>query len=134
MRIASGATAAVLVGALAAAGDAAAFTIDSVITSGCHEDITMDALREARRGTPAAGPLAPVTRDDRALVRDLPYRVDDDMLFFGVTPLGLDVRLSRTVLLVLNPGHIAVPAPHLEGLPFAYVQYRFTVGVQLGAS
>jgi hypothetical protein len=54
-------------------------------------------------------------------------------LFFGISPLGIDYEISRSVYLVIEPSHIAIPIPQLSGVPYAYPQYRFTIGVQIGA-
>ncbi len=79
---------------VAFAVDAHAFTTSSAISDPCHETITMEALREARLTTPAAGPLAPVTRDDRALIDDLPFDVDGDMRDLGAVTLLTGVRFN----------------------------------------
>jgi len=54
-------------------------------------------------------------------------------LFVGGNLLGVDIELTRSLYLVINPAHIAVPIPQLDGVPYAYPQYRFSMGVQLGA-
>jgi hypothetical protein len=53
--------------------------------------------------------------------------------FIGFNLLGIDYALSRTLSLVLNPAHIAIPMPQLAEVPFAYMQYRITIGLQYGA-
>jgi hypothetical protein len=52
--------------------------------------------------------------------------------FIGFNLLGIDYELSRSLYLVLSPAHIAVPIPQIEVVPFAYMQYRITVGLQYG--
>lgn len=51
-------------------------------------------------------------------------------LYGGISPLGLEVKASRHIYLVINPMSIAVPVPHLTGVPFVYPQYRFTIGLE----
>lgn len=53
--------------------------------------------------------------------------------YFGFTLLGLDIELGRQIYLIVNPSHIAVPVPQTRGVPYAYPQYRFTLGLQFGA-
>lgn len=53
-------------------------------------------------------------------------------LLAGVSFLGLEIRTSRSTSLVIEPAHVMVPIPQLHGAPYAYVQYRFTIGLQYG--
>jgi len=53
--------------------------------------------------------------------------------FLGVTFLGLEWKASRTLYLIFDPTSIAIPVPQVSGAPFGYPQYRFTIGLQLGA-
>jgi hypothetical protein len=53
--------------------------------------------------------------------------------YIGFNLLGVDIELARSVYLVINPAHIAIPIPQIEGVPFAYPQYRFTLALQFGA-
>jgi hypothetical protein len=53
-------------------------------------------------------------------------------LFVGVSFLGLELRTSRSTSVLIEPAHVMVPIPQLHGAPYAYVQYRFTVGLQFG--
>jgi hypothetical protein len=62
---------------LAGAGRATAYTLASPLTMGCHERITADALRAVRAATGNAAPIAP-SRDEEALIDDLPFTLDDD--------------------------------------------------------
>jgi hypothetical protein len=50
-------------------------------------------------------------------------------LYVGVSPLGLEWKLSRTYLLIVNPLNIALAAPQLQGVPLLYPQYRFSIGI-----
>jgi hypothetical protein len=74
-----------------AAGPARAFTIESIVTRGCHEMITTDALRAARSTLATAAPL-PATGDDQALIDDLPFSAAADMMDIGGATLLLGVR------------------------------------------
>ena len=53
--------------------------------------------------------------------------------YVGFNLVGLDFELSRSVYLVLDPAHIAIPIPQTSGVPFSYPQYRVTLGLQIGA-
>jgi MYXO-CTERM domain-containing protein len=50
-------------------------------------------------------------------------------LYAGVSPLGLEWKLSRVFLLIINPLNIALPVPQLTGVPLDYPQYRFSIGI-----
>jgi len=76
----------------AVATPAHAYTVATAVTNGCHEAITMSALRDARLATRAAAPLPLVTGDDHAMARDLPYKPDSDMQDLGAIALVLGVR------------------------------------------
>jgi hypothetical protein len=53
-------------------------------------------------------------------------------LFLGIAPAGLEWKLSSRVFLILNGISLALPIPKLtNGAPFAYSQYRATVGVEI---
>jgi hypothetical protein len=52
-------------------------------------------------------------------------------LYFGLSPLGLEVKLSRVFYLVVDPLGLAYPLPHLKGVPFGYAQYRTSIGIEL---
>jgi hypothetical protein len=49
--------------------------------------------------------------------------------YAALYPLGIEIKLSRTFLLIVNPLGIAVPVPQLSGVPLSYPQYRFNIGV-----
>lgn len=53
--------------------------------------------------------------------------------YVGFNALGIDLELGRSLYLVVNPAHIAIPIPQTSGVPFSYPQYRLTVGLQYGA-
>lgn len=51
--------------------------------------------------------------------------------FFGLTPLGVEWKLSSSLLLVIDAIGVAVPVPQVSGAPFAYPQYRTAIGVEV---
>jgi MYXO-CTERM domain-containing protein len=51
-------------------------------------------------------------------------------LFGGINPLGLALPLGGHAKLVVKPGDVAISAPQLRGIPYYYLQYRFTIGVE----
>lgn len=70
---------------------AQAFQYGSAVSSPCHERMTAEALRAARTDRPAARPIA-ANADERALVTDVPFDLDDDMKDLGGVALLLGVR------------------------------------------
>lgn len=53
-------------------------------------------------------------------------------LFFGIAPLGLEWKLTSRLFLVFNGISLALPIPKLtSGAPFAYTQYRTTIGLEV---
>jgi uncharacterized protein (TIGR03382 family) len=50
-------------------------------------------------------------------------------VYAALYPLGIEVKISRTFLLIVNPLGIAVPVPQLSGVPLSYPQYRFNIGL-----
>jgi MYXO-CTERM domain-containing protein len=70
---------------------ARAFTISTVLTNGCHERITSDALRAVRADLAAAAPI-PAERNDRALIEDLQFAPPADMRDLGGAMLLVGVR------------------------------------------
>ncbi len=52
-------------------------------------------------------------------------------IFAGVSFLGLEWKLSRSLLLIIDPLSYVVPAPQLQGVPLLYGQYRFSLGLEL---
>jgi hypothetical protein len=51
--------------------------------------------------------------------------------YVGVSFLGVEWKLSRAFLFVINPLNIAVPVPQIKGVPLAYPQYRFTLALEM---
>lgn len=76
---------------LAAPGTAGAYSIANAAGDGCHERLTAEALRTVRAELAGAAPL-PVTEDERALIEDLQFTPDDDMLDLGGATLLIAVR------------------------------------------
>ena len=70
---------------------ARAFTIDTIVTRGCHEEMTAAALRTVRAELPTADPLPP-SREDRAFIDDLAFTAPDDMKDLGGATLLIGVR------------------------------------------
>jgi len=68
-----------------------AYTISSIVTTGCHEQITSDALRAVRLTLPSAAPL-PANRNEQALIDDLEFKPASDMNDLGGVTLLLGVR------------------------------------------
>jgi hypothetical protein len=52
-------------------------------------------------------------------------------LFMGLSPLGVEWAISPRLFLIFNPLGYALPIPQLHGIPFAFPQYRATVGLEL---
>jgi MYXO-CTERM domain-containing protein len=71
---------------------ARAYTVSSLITRGCHEEITTDALREVRLEFPLiAAPLV-TSVNDSALIGDLQFTPADDMRDLGGASLLIGMR------------------------------------------
>jgi uncharacterized protein (TIGR03382 family) len=51
----------------------------------------------------------------------------------AISILGLDYDLGGAVRIVLDPMEIALPVPLIGQLPLYYEQFRFVVGIQIGA-
>jgi hypothetical protein len=49
--------------------------------------------------------------------------------YVGIYPLGVEWKLSRTFLLIINPLGFAVPIPQVKGVPLTYPQYRISIGL-----
>jgi MYXO-CTERM domain-containing protein len=71
---------------------ASAYTVETPLTGGCHEEITETALRGARVASPAAAPLPLATENDQAMASDLPFSLASDMQDLGGVTLVLGVR------------------------------------------
>jgi hypothetical protein len=52
-------------------------------------------------------------------------------IFLGVSPLGVEWKISRALYIVVDPINLAVAAPQLAATPFVYQQYRSTIGIEL---
>jgi hypothetical protein len=52
-------------------------------------------------------------------------------VFAGLNPLGIEIKLSGHLFLVFYPLGVAVPATQLNGAPFAYPQFRTTLGLEV---
>ena len=51
----------------------------------------------------------------------------------GTNLLGISYELADQIYLILDPAHVVLPVPRVQGAPLSYHQYRLAVGVQLGA-
>ena len=51
----------------------------------------------------------------------------------AISVLGLDYDLGQAVRIVCDPMEIALPVPLLGQLPLYYEQFRFVIGIQIGA-
>jgi hypothetical protein len=85
------ATGALVVGLIALPGPAAAYTISSLLTPACHERLTSEALRTVRRDVPAAAPMYR-SSNEQALINDLQFTPDSDMIDLGGATLLIGVR------------------------------------------
>lgn len=52
--------------------------------------------------------------------------------YFGISFLGLEIKLGHGFYLTVDPDSIAIPIPHVTGIPFVYYQYRFQIGIEFG--
>jgi hypothetical protein len=52
-------------------------------------------------------------------------------IYLGAGFLGVEWKVARGTYVVIDPLHISVPVPQLEGIPFAYRQYRATLAVEI---
>jgi hypothetical protein len=71
---------------------ASAFTVGTALTKPCHETITMEALRNVRMQLHEAMPMPAITRDDSAIIDDVPFSLDPDMKDLAAVTLLLGVR------------------------------------------
>ena len=53
--------------------------------------------------------------------------------YVGLSLLGIDVDLGRSLRLVFDPALVTLPVPHVTGQPFYYLQYRVSIGLSWGA-
>jgi uncharacterized protein (TIGR03382 family) len=82
---------AVAVGLIALPGPSAAYTVSSLVTPGCHERLTSEALRTVRRDVAAAAPMSR-SANEQALINDLQFTPDSDMTDLGGATLLIGVR------------------------------------------
>jgi hypothetical protein len=52
-------------------------------------------------------------------------------LYGGLSPLGLEWKLSKVFFLIIEPLNLALPVPQLRGVPLAYPQYRLSIGLEV---
>jgi hypothetical protein len=52
-------------------------------------------------------------------------------IYAGLSPLGLEWKVSRLLFVIINPLNFAIPVPQLSGVPFSYSQYRATIGLEI---
>jgi len=50
--------------------------------------------------------------------------------YFAVSPLGVGIRMTGRLRLLIDPGEFAVEIPQTTGIPLIYREHRFTVAVQ----
>ena len=70
---------------------ALAYSYESAISTGCHERITMGALRTLRTQVTSAPAVAPDS-NDLSLVTDVPFTLDDDMKDLAAAAFVIGVR------------------------------------------
>jgi hypothetical protein len=51
--------------------------------------------------------------------------------YIALTPLCAEVRLSPRTSLLIESMRVAIPIPQISGVPFAYRQYRVSVGIAI---
>jgi len=100
---------------LVCAAPARAYTFESLVSDGCHEAITADALRRARTDLATAAPL-PASADDRRWIHDVPFHLEDDMRDLGAATLLVGVRDND---LKGRHGLDTTDLPHIHGDPDA---------------
>lgn len=74
-----------------ASAPAHAYTISTVLTQGCHESITYDAMRKVR-GDMATIMARPTDAQEKALIDDLQFKLDSDLRDFDAASLVLGAR------------------------------------------
>ena len=52
-------------------------------------------------------------------------------VFVALSPLGIEWAVSSHLFIILDPLGYALPVPQLHGVPFAYPQYRATLGIEV---
>lgn len=71
---------------------ARAYTVSTFLTDGCHEQLTLEALRDVRASSPDVAPPLPLAAADVALVDDLPFSLPEGAGELGAVSLVLGVR------------------------------------------
>jgi hypothetical protein len=51
--------------------------------------------------------------------------------FVGTTPLGVAIRASRVLRVVIDPGGLVLAVPQTSGIPLIYREHRFALGLQV---
>ena len=82
---------AVVSAVVASASAASAYSYESAISAGCHERITMGALRTLRTQVATAPAVAPDS-NDLSLITDVPFTLDADMKDLAAASLVIGVR------------------------------------------
>jgi hypothetical protein len=75
----------------ATATNASAYSYESAVSAGCHERITMGALRTLRTQVTNAPAVTPDS-NDLSLITDVPFSLDDDMKDLASASLVIGVR------------------------------------------
>ncbi|MEA2752662.1 MAG: hypothetical protein QOI41_6805 [Myxococcales bacterium] len=75
----------------ATATNASAYSYESAVSAGCHERITMGALRTLRTQVTNAPAVTPDS-NDLSLITDVPFSLDDDMKDLASVSLVIGVR------------------------------------------
>jgi hypothetical protein len=76
---------------VASASAASAYSYQSAISAGCHERITMGALRTLRAQVATAPAVVPDS-NDLSLITDVPFTLDEDMKDLAAASLVIGVR------------------------------------------
>jgi hypothetical protein len=50
--------------------------------------------------------------------------------YVAASPLGVEIKVAKYFLVIVNPLNIALPIPHVTGAALMYPQYRFSVGIE----
>lgn len=69
-----------------------AFSYESPVSDPCHERLTIEALRAARSRVPALARVVGLSEDDAALIRDLPFVLEEDFRDLAAASLLIGVR------------------------------------------
>ena len=52
-------------------------------------------------------------------------------IYFRLSLIGLEWRMSRRFTLVIDPADVTLPVPRITGTPLSYIQYRFSIGLMI---